>query len=545
MASFDVPPPPPTEPTWNPPAHRTQASRRIRLLAAALALALVVATITTALAYTQRQEVERLRTELAAAEERVAELETRLAEGGGGAGLGELFGDLFGDGDGALDGLLDGLLEGGLDGLLDGFLGDGLDGLPEGADPADLSRCLAGDGLGALLGGGDPVVADDLPAQVDAIAERVAALRGLAVREPVSPDLLPTAEFTALVTELVSEDYTAADADLDRRVLAALGAVDPAADLRSMVLDLVGEQAAGFYDTDTAQLVVRADDPEAVLGPAGQMILAHEIQHAIADQHLGMPVDDDAPEDADGAHASLALVEGDATLLMQQFAVDALDLMDRLAVASDPSVAGSQEQLEAYPAYLQRELVFPYTEGMAFVCDLYASGGWAAVDAAYADPPVTTAQILWPERYAAGEDAIAPDGLGTPGGEWSQAHTDTFGAAELLWLFAAPGDDTAAALDVPLERAAAWAGGHVELWTDGDDSAVGIALVQRPDERDLCGSMTAWHDAAFPDARSAAPAGAEKLAVNGPGQAAVIVCTGDSVRVGIGPDLATAREVAG
>lgn len=548
MSSPSVPPPP--QPAWSEPP----ASRR-RLPAWVLPLALVVVLLATAvtstLAYTQRQEVERLRVELAetearvaATEARVAELEAELAEGGGG-GLGQLFGDLFGDGGGDLEGLLDGLLEGGLDGLLDGFMGEGLEDLLGGASAADLSRCLAGGGLGGLLGGSDPIVADDLPAQIDAIAERVVRLRDLQLREPVEPELIPTAEFAGRVTDLVREDYTAAEADLDRRLLASLGAVDRDADLLAMVLDLVGEQAAGFYDSDTGQLVVRADDPEAVLGPTGQMILAHEIEHAIADQNLGLPGDDDGSDDADGARAALALVEGDATLLMQQYALDALGVMDQLAMAMDPSVTRSQEQIQAYPQYLQRELVFAYTQGLAFVCDLYAGGGWAAVDTAYAEPPATTAQILWPERYAAGEGAVAAGELGSPGGGWSQARTDSFGAADLLWLFSAPSDDTGAALDAPLERAAGWAGGRVELWANGDDSAVGIALAVRAGERDLCDSVTAWYTAAFPAARTAAVTGDEAAAWTGSDQAAVVVCAGDAVRVGIAPDLATARRVGG
>jgi len=92
---------------------------------------------------------------------------------------------------------------------------------------------------------------------------------------------------------------------------------------------------------------------------------------------------------------------------------------------------------------------------------------------------------------------------------------------------------------------AAWAGGQLELWTDGPDSAIAIALTERAGEPDLCGSMTAWHDAAFPDARSATTTGDEALAVTGTAQDAVVVCADDSVRVGIAPDLATARRLVG
>lgn len=537
MSIADVPPPPPQQGSDGVGGGGRSGLPRW-VLPVVLVVAVLAVTATGTVAVRQHREIERLRADLAEAEERIAELE----EGGG--GLGELFGELFGDGGGGLEELL----EGGLDGLLDGLLegdGGGPDDLTGGVDPADLAQCLGGDGMGGLLGGGDPIVADDLPSQIDAIADRVEDIRGLELSEPVEPALLPSAEFTALIVELVREDYPEEDADLDRRVLSALGAVGGDVDLRAMLVELVGEQAAGFYNTDTGQLVVRADDPDELLGPSGQVVLAHELQHAAADQRFGLPDDPDAPADGDADRAGLALVEGDATLFMQHFTLDAFDMMEQLGMATDPSVAGSQEQLEGYPEYLQRELVFPYTEGLAFACDLYAEGGWAAVDEAYANLPTTTAQVLWPERYTAAEGPVDVAALGSPGGAWSQERSSTIGAADLLWLFSAPGDDADAALDEPRDRAAAWAGGQLALWTDGAASAVGIALAQRPGERDLCASMTDWYDAAFPDAEPADPSGEEALAVSGPDQDAVIVCDGDGVRVGIAPDLATARRVTG
>ena len=538
LSLADVPPPPvPPGPGGVGGSGRPGLPRWV--LPVLLVVAVLALAVTGTVAVRQHREIERLRADLAEAEERIAELE----EGGG--GLGRLFGELFGEGGGGLEGLLEGGLDGLLEGLLEGRDGGGPEDLTGGVDPADLARCLGGDGMGGLFGGGDPIVADDLPSQIDAIADRVADIRGLELRDPVEPELLPSAEFTALITDLVREDYTEEDADLDRRVLSALGAVDEDVDLRGMAVDLVGQQAAGFYNTDTGQLVVRADDPDELLGPTGQVVLAHELQHAAADQRFGLPDDPDAPADGDADRAGLALVEGDATLFMQHFTLDAFDMMEQLGMATDPSVAGSQEQLEGYPEYLQRELVFPYTEGLAFACDLYADGGWAAVDEAYADLPTTTAQVLWPERYAADEGPADVAALADPGGSWSQERSSTIGAADLLWLFSAPGDDDAAALDEPRDRAAAWAGGQLELWTDGAASAVGIALAQRPGERDLCASMTDWYDAAFSEAEPADLSGEEALAVSGPDQDAVILCDGDGVRIGIAPDLATARRVTG
>jgi hypothetical protein len=61
------------------------------------------------------------------------------------------------------------------------------------------------------------------------------------------------------------------------------------------------------------------------------------------------------------------------------------------------------------PPFLIEILAFPYRYGTPFVAALYSRGGWPAVDAAFKRPPVSSEQILHPERYA--EPADAPERL--------------------------------------------------------------------------------------------------------------------------------------
>jgi hypothetical protein len=445
---------------------------------------------------------------------------------------------------GGFGGLLDDLLEGfgglgELQDLLEGFGGLG-DGGP-GGNPSVLA-CLQ-DAL-APQGGVQPVPSGSAPEQVAAIAERVEEIRGLTFDGEVDARFLDSAAFSAEVRAAFDSDYPASDADLDERLLVALGAIPADFDLREGYLDLIAGQAAGFYSTDTTEIVVLADDPDAPLSPAEQVTLAHELEHALSDERLGLPELGDAGTDGDGARASLALVEGGATLAMQQFAGRSLGPMEQLGMGLDPSAAAAQAQLQQFPVYLQRDLIFPYEEGLAFACGIHAAGGWPAVDATYVDLPTTSAQILWPERYAAGEAAAAPRPFGGPPAGFREARATTVGAADLLWLFEAPGDDTAATLDDPRGRAAAWAGGTVRLLTRGQDNVVSIALVQRPGERDLCGSIVDWYRAAFPGDAEVPTEPDERIAVDGTAQDAVVICADDEVRLGIGPDLASARAAA-
>jgi hypothetical protein len=409
------------------------------------------------------------------------------------------------------------------------------------ASDEELLACIAGGEVTFDELGDDPVDAPDAAGQVEEITDRVEDLRDLPQQRELDPQFLSDDEIEARTDELVLDDYPVEEADVDARLLAALGAVPPRTDLRALQADLLSGQILGYYDPETDELVVRSADPDQPLGPNEQNTLAHEVEHALADQAFDLERVDDL--DADAATAFIALVEGDATLTDQRFGLQAFDMADQMALVNDPEAARALDRLSSFPNYLIASLEFPYTEGLAFVCDRYAEGGWAAVDAAYRSPPATTAEILFPDRYPL--TPADPRPPAAPGGAWREVDTDTLGAADLLWLFSAPGDDPAAALDGARERVSDWAGGRVSVHADGDATAVGLALVGGAGQGvPLCDSLREWYDAAFPDAAEAPPEGAV-LARDGADQDAVLVCEGDEVRLGIAPDLATARTLTG
>jgi hypothetical protein len=171
---------------------------------------------------------------------------------------------------------------------------------------------------------------------------------------------------------MVTEEYTAADADIDARILSLLGAIPEGTDLRALQSDLLAGQVAGYYDPETGDIVVR-DDGDGELDVTERLTLAHELDHALTDQALGLP-DTDVEGQSDATLAGLALVEGDATLLMQQWALANLGIVDQFQQLLDPQVAQAQADLEKVPHYLQQELMFPYLSGLSYACRLYAEG---------------------------------------------------------------------------------------------------------------------------------------------------------------------------
>src|SRR5215210_4583943 len=147
---------------------------------------------------------------------------------------------------------------------------------------------------------------------------------------------------------------------------------------------------------------------------------------------------------------------------MEQFSLGSVSLLDQLGSMFSPDMAAAQEQLAGAPSYVRNELAFPYLSGLSYVCRLYAEGGWPAVDAAYRDLPQTTAELLFPDR--AGVAPKVPRSIPSPGSGWTEAQKDTLGAAQLLWLFEAPGGDEGKAIDNASDAVQHWAGGAISLY---------------------------------------------------------------------------------
>lgn len=268
-------------------------------------------------------------------------------------------------------------------------------------------------------------------AAMDAIQRQVSALRELEPKRPVSRTVLSEVELRTYLTQKLAKDYPAEEAHDDALTLAAFDLLDPNTDLRQLEVDLYGEQVAGFYDPEAGQLDVIGDP--AQFGPLEKTTFAHEYDHALQDQYFGLEkLGLDDKHDSQRSEAVRALAEGDATLLMQQYMQQYLTQQELLDLLKQVSQF-DQTQFGQAPRVFREELEFPYTYGLAFVQSFYAEGGWPAVNRAWAQPPVSTEQILHPDRYRAG-DAPAPVALPalttTLGSGWHLLDEDVLG--ELL-----------------------------------------------------------------------------------------------------------------
>jgi hypothetical protein len=235
--------------------------------------------------------------------------------------------------------------------------------------------------------------------QREAIEREVVAIRGLPFKTPVDYRVLNRAEIRQTITGKLGEVFSEEELRHLSAALAALGLLPENFPLREKYIELLSEQVAAFYDQHQHKLFMYED--ASLESSQNRVVLAHELTHALQDQHFGLsrlPLE--LKTNDDRAAAASALVEGDATLVMTEFTFKNLSLgaiKDSLGTA----LTQNMQQLQTAPRYLREMLVFPYLRGQEFCAALTARGGFAAVSRAYADPPSSTAQILHPEKYLA------------------------------------------------------------------------------------------------------------------------------------------------
>ncbi len=395
------------------------------------------------------------------------------------------------------------------------------------------ARCLLGaPGDAALTAGrATPELTGQSPSDITEIISRVESLR----HESVDPDpevqILSGADFDNLVKAELGPLPPDEVAD-EEQVLELLGAVPRGYDLAGAYGD-APSGIAGFYDPNDGVVRVRRRDGSDGLGPLWEVVLAHEVDHAIDDATFGLP--GDQATDADSALAAAAIGEGDATIAMQLYGSTYLGLPAELSALAE---ASSQNPYPDYPPYLLAQAQFPYVEGARYLCYRYLQGGWNRVDREFIAVPKTTRDIMFPERKPA--PAVEPSEVSVTPTGWDDWGSESFGAANVMWLLQAPGTDSTKALPGARDTAADWMGGTVSLFRRGGRRAVALRLSTASGA--LCAAMVDWYGAMRPGATRSG--GAATVDFEEADQSARVRCVDGEVHVAIGPDASVVGPLA-
>ncbi len=340
-----------------------------------------------------------------------------------------------------------------------------------------------------------PVTTAEVEEMARALTPAVEQLRGLAFKSPVSVKVVGDAEARLHFGRRAAKLWPETRARAEQTVFAHLGLLPAGTDLLGALLDVLEEQAGGYYDPDTKTFYVLQDMPRL----AAPIIMVHELTHALDDQHFAI----DAPRgrplaeaDEDATLAYGAVVEGSGTLVMSLHIVREMQagrLSPQMLLEFQQSEAGRADRLKAAPAYLQRALLAPYILGQMFLVrgnlPALAQGvPTGDIDRAFRDPPASSEQVLHPEKYWDPQARDLPRSLELPdlcgrlGEGWSLEASGSLGELDVAVLTGGSAPDPADPATLSLAAwtnpgASGWGGDLWHLYKHGDRRATVMATV--------------------------------------------------------------------
>jgi len=304
------------------------------------------------------------------------------------------------------------------------------------------------------------------------VLRETSELRKLPVLRQVRSGAQSRAEIEQMLIRNLNENATPEETTAAETSMKKFGLAPADFQLRPFLIKLLTEQVAGYYDPKSQEFYL-AD----WIDLDGQRpVMAHELTHALQDQHFNLRRFEDWPKhDSDAELAAHALVEGDASYLMMQYV--ARDPARQLAFLKSMMSGGatSSEQIEKAPRVLREQMLFPYLQGMIWAAQVYKQGGWEAVSAAYKNLPKSSEQILHQEKYAANEapQRVALRDLSPSLGRgWRMADNDVWGE----WGFYLLLDEFLQSVDVSKRAAAGWGGDRFALFVGPRKTDVAVAL---------------------------------------------------------------------
>ncbi len=271
----------------------------------------------------------------------------------------------------------------------------------------------------------------DLARLVDSLRVPVERAVGLRFRSTPRSALRTREQVHAYLVNKLDEELTPTRLRGLQAAYRLFGLLPDTLELRPLLLDVYSEQVAGFYDPDSTTFfgVEGADRSQL------RLLLAHEMVHALQGQHLRVDSILKATVNNDRLSAAQAILEGQATLASIEV------LAPGQNIARNPQFwdmyrdqvqqqQGTMPVFARSPLLIRQALIFPYLDGAEFM------HWWATSRHADTLPygprmPVSTEQILHPERYEQGDEPVTVTLGGRKG-----LYEDVLGESEIRVLIA-------------------------------------------------------------------------------------------------------------
>lgn len=305
------------------------------------------------------------------------------------------------------------------------------------------------------------------------IMGQIESLRGLAFRSQVAARYADRAAFLRYVEAMEQAMDSPERRAAEPWVAQMLGWIPVGMDLRKVQREVLASQVGGFYDpVRKTFFVMEGLHPDLI-----RILMAHELAHALDDQHYDLLATDRRLTDrTDALLAHHAVIEGCAQVVMTRWVSEHVPTLDPKALQEYQQQI-DWKVLEAAPRYLWQPLFGLYGRGQAFLAA--GSGGGALglarvedLEKAYRDLPRSMEQVLHPSKYWQADQREEPlrveqRSADLPAG-WQQVYADTLG--ELLVALCTQsqtrklGPLALLGLRYTHDAARGWAGDRIGLW---------------------------------------------------------------------------------
>jgi hypothetical protein len=287
----------------------------------------------------------------------------------------------------------------------------------------------------------------DMTKEIAALVEKG---RGLKFRRPFMRRLIRRAQVGEWMLRDLKRDLPEDEARKLTLVGTTFGFVDEKTDLYAVLAQMIEAGAAAFYKCETRTFYLI----EGNEGAGARPILFHELVHALEDQYFDLDAFYRAVEDdSDADLARRGLVEGSACHFAAAYERDHPDEKDAMlrAQATPDLIAKQQRMLAEVPPFLVAGIgLYPYANAPAWLAAIHADDA-AALEKLYADPPVSTEQVLHPAKFPLVGPRDYPHKVATPdvrailGEGWENVSDDDLGElqtgvllTQLRWVKYAP-----------------------------------------------------------------------------------------------------------
>jgi hypothetical protein len=203
-------------------------------------------------------------------------------------------------------------------------------------------------------------------------------------------------------------DYPEKLSEKEAEFIRLMGFVDRKINVRRLRKQILLNNAGAWYNSKSKELLALYEyrDFDFIHG----MVLAHELRHAILDQHFDLSALTGGHSDFDDRKLGvLAAIKGDATFLMVLFSDMNADILlsspnGEALFSYAPIIKPSL--LYRKPTVFKYQLLMPYVEGLRFVNAVFKKKKWKGLNEILHEPPESTEQILHPDKYLKREKPV-------------------------------------------------------------------------------------------------------------------------------------------